>query len=860
MLWRALRHVAAGFYIDVGAWDPREDSVTLAFYERGWRGINIEPNAAKHRLLQEQRPGDLNLLAAVSDTAGEAQFFDVAGTGLSTLDPGIAHHHRATGWAVEEQTVPVTTLREVCAAHAPGAIHFLKVDVEGLEGAVLAGADFVHHRPWVVVVEATAPNSQVPTHEGWEPGLLAAGYALAYQDGLNRYYLADERAALAPAFAHPPNVFDDYVSVPGLGRAVAVHQGAQPLGPLQAWDRAVQAEAAARGVAERRALAAEREVRLAEADAAHVRAAPPPVAPPDPDPPDLDAGAPGRQRLYYDATLIVRFGLETPVGLVRTEHYCAGFLAADPGLEVRFVIFDAGLGGYRALSRDEAALVGRLVSGPDQAPALHWEPEAEPPPLMLAHIPEPDPEPVPEPEPEPEPDPAPLPEPLTARLLLRRTRTAVALSAQDFDIVLVGRAVRLLPVTPHQGPARRLLRRAVREGAMSLARAGHAVVHGAASGVGSAARQAGGAWQHIVRPDPAPKLPPEPPPAPPKPPKPPKPAPALVLPEPPALAPEPPPPLESPPGTLRFPPGAVLVCMGNAWDYMDYAYLHRICRGGRVGRVRLVAVIFDVIAMEFPYTTPNPFHIYHRHWVELGHSASHLLAISRFSAMQYRTLVAEPNGLDPVLTHAYLPSVLHARAAEIGEAPVPALLGRRFVVYCSTIETRKNHQLLLHLWDRLRQEFGPAVLPVLVFAGKWGWGTEQVRLMAESHHLRPHLMVLDRVSDAGLIWLYRHARFTVFPALSEGYGLGAAESLSFGTPVVTSTCPALMEATEGLMPAHDPLDALAWMAELRGLIGDDARLAELRDAAARYRGPPYAAFAGALRAAALGLCVPADGP
>jgi len=147
-----------------------------------------------------------------------------------------------------------------------------------------------------------------------------------------------------------------------------------------------------------------------------------------------------------------------------------------------------------------------------------------------------------------------------------------------------------------------------------------------------------------------------------------------------------------------------------------------------------------------------------------------------------------------------------------------------------------------------------------VFAGKWGWGTEQVRLMAESHHLRPHLMVLDRVSDAGLIWLYRHARFTVFPALSEGYGLGAAESLSFGTPVVTSTCPALMEATEGLMPAHDPLDALAWMAELRGLIGDDARLAELRDAAARYRGPPYAAFAGALRAAALGLCVPADGP
>ena len=48
LLWRALGHVRDGFYIDVGANDPVEHSVTKAFYDAGWRGISIEPLPAFH--------------------------------------------------------------------------------------------------------------------------------------------------------------------------------------------------------------------------------------------------------------------------------------------------------------------------------------------------------------------------------------------------------------------------------------------------------------------------------------------------------------------------------------------------------------------------------------------------------------------------------------------------------------------------------------------------------------------------------------------------------------------------------------------------------------------------------------------
>ncbi len=67
MLFRALRDVERGFYIDVGAQDPTIDSVTRAFYERGWRGINIEPNEEFFRKLEQDRPHDTNLCTAVGN-------------------------------------------------------------------------------------------------------------------------------------------------------------------------------------------------------------------------------------------------------------------------------------------------------------------------------------------------------------------------------------------------------------------------------------------------------------------------------------------------------------------------------------------------------------------------------------------------------------------------------------------------------------------------------------------------------------------------------------------------------------------------------------------------------------------------
>lgn len=210
MLWRALKHISNGFYIDVGAWSPDQDSVTRHFYEKGWHGINIEPNPTLLCEYQEKRPQDINLEYALSDKEGMAELYFLSNTGLSSLDPTVAQRHMTCTTA--PSLVSVTTLSVIAEKYCKNQeVHFLKIDVEGLETHVLKGNDWKVLRPWIVVVESTEPMSQVENHHLWEYILLDAHYTFVYADGLNRFYIANEHMELKVFFNYPPNVFDDFV-------------------------------------------------------------------------------------------------------------------------------------------------------------------------------------------------------------------------------------------------------------------------------------------------------------------------------------------------------------------------------------------------------------------------------------------------------------------------------------------------------------------------------------------------------------------------------------------------------------------------------------------------------------------------
>ncbi len=205
ILYGALKQIDGGFYIDIGAYHPIIDSVTKAFYDRGWHGINVEPNPDCFNLLKVDRVRDTNLNIAVGNFVGEVTFYNVVDTGLSTIRSEYAEHAALAGFEVQELNIPCSTLDVICSIYDVQTVHFLKIDAEGAERDILQGFSFDRVRPWVLVIEACEPGTMNNTYDEWEQLVITKEYEFVYCDGLNRFYIASERTELRGCFRPPFN-------------------------------------------------------------------------------------------------------------------------------------------------------------------------------------------------------------------------------------------------------------------------------------------------------------------------------------------------------------------------------------------------------------------------------------------------------------------------------------------------------------------------------------------------------------------------------------------------------------------------------------------------------------------------------
>ena len=219
LLWRALHDVKGGRYIDVGAHDPVIDSVSLAFYNAGWRGVSVEPTPDYAARLRAARPDDIVIEAAVSDATGPIRFFELSG--LSSGIREVAEHHGRSGHPSREITVNTVRLEHLLNL-TDDDVHWLKIDVEGMERQVLRSWGDCPKRPWILVIEATFPNTQKPTHQLWIEEVISRGYEKVFFDGLSCYFVHHEHKDRGPLLAAPANVFDAF-------SITAMHFSAKPL-------------------------------------------------------------------------------------------------------------------------------------------------------------------------------------------------------------------------------------------------------------------------------------------------------------------------------------------------------------------------------------------------------------------------------------------------------------------------------------------------------------------------------------------------------------------------------------------------------------------------------------------------------
>jgi len=154
---RAWQETQKGFYIDVGAYAPKQYSNTYYFYTQGWRGINIDASPGSMRIFDKVRKGDINIEAAVSDQEKDVILYS---WGTPTVCNTLSKEHAARFSKIfekepEEIKVRTKTLAKILDANVPTSerIDFLTVDVENHNLEVLASNNWEKYKPIIVVVE-----------------------------------------------------------------------------------------------------------------------------------------------------------------------------------------------------------------------------------------------------------------------------------------------------------------------------------------------------------------------------------------------------------------------------------------------------------------------------------------------------------------------------------------------------------------------------------------------------------------------------------------------------------------------------------------------------------------------------------
>ncbi len=183
-----------GFYVDIGAHDPHLFSNTKRFYRKGWRGINIEPDAHLIEKFKASRPDDINLNIGISNIPGTLTFYRMFPATLSTFSEEAVKSYLDQGYElVEKLPVPVKPLRTVLQTYVKNAeIDFMSIDTEGFESHVLASNDWQKFRPTVICIESENPR-------GSEVGpitqkLLALGYVKHLDNGINSIFVVRNHA------------------------------------------------------------------------------------------------------------------------------------------------------------------------------------------------------------------------------------------------------------------------------------------------------------------------------------------------------------------------------------------------------------------------------------------------------------------------------------------------------------------------------------------------------------------------------------------------------------------------------------------------------------------------------------------
>jgi len=189
-----LEYKKRGFFIDIGANDPVIFNNTKRFYDRGWSGINIEPNPVLYKKFASQRTRDINLNLGVGLNSQEMPFYLLSADTLSSFSKSDAKRNSIlfNERIIDIKNIQMVALSQIFKDYSDNRnIDFISVDVEGYEMEVIKSNDWTKYRPRLILIEIAHNTMEIISY------LKNCEYELVFKNSTNGIFLDSKKKVTA---------------------------------------------------------------------------------------------------------------------------------------------------------------------------------------------------------------------------------------------------------------------------------------------------------------------------------------------------------------------------------------------------------------------------------------------------------------------------------------------------------------------------------------------------------------------------------------------------------------------------------------------------------------------------------------
>ncbi|WP_306006539.1 glycosyltransferase [Aquicoccus porphyridii] len=250
-------------------------------------------------------------------------------------------------------------------------------------------------------------------------------------------------------------------------------------------------------------------------------------------------------------------------------------------------------------------------------------------------------------------------------------------------------------------------------------------------------------------------------------------------------------------------------------------------------------LVHDTIPLDHPlYQRPESIARFRQMMGRVSRDADLVIYNSRHTRQNAERHLEEIGRVPPGLVAKLGVEVPEPRPGDLPKGLPPAGV---YFVTVGTLEPRKNHALLLDIWERMVKQTIPQDMPHLVICGQRGWMNEELFFRLDrSALLGAHIHEYGDLSDGAIAALLQGAAGALYPSFAEGFGLPMAEAAAMGVPVICADLPVYKDVL-GDIPVYASLkDSYLWQRRIASLANSQrAGKAETGHAARGFEPPTW---------------------